>query len=179
MLKSLWPLLALLCPLSATAADEFALIAIEDGDTLVVDMSGAEVRVQLLGIDAPEDLVNPKLSRDLQRTGLDKETLITLGRQATAHLQRLVKPGQALRLEGDLGKQDRYGRTSAVVYGAESRSLNQGMIEDGYAIMIDRPPLPAALKAALQYAEKEATSKQSGLWKSSPKIFNTWSGRSR
>lgn len=42
---------------------------IEDGDTLVAVIGGSRERLQLAGIDAPEDSDNAKLQRDLTRTG--------------------------------------------------------------------------------------------------------------
>ena len=55
---------------------------IEDADTLLVEVAGVSYRVQLPDIDAPENTANPKLQRDIERTGLDAEALLALGRQA-------------------------------------------------------------------------------------------------
>ena len=80
------------------AAPGYPLQKVEDGDTLVLDVGGQSTRLQLLGIDAPEDVVNPKLEIDLKRTGLSEEALLKLGRQASNHLRELVKPGQMIAL---------------------------------------------------------------------------------
>ncbi|MEJ1343607.1 MAG: hypothetical protein RPU14_16295, partial [Candidatus Sedimenticola sp. (ex Thyasira tokunagai)] len=64
-------LLLLTLPFSLATAGQpqhqASLISVEDGDTLVVKIKGEEKRVQLLGIDAPEDVENPKFTKDLQR----------------------------------------------------------------------------------------------------------------
>ena len=59
-----------------SASNLYPVKAVEDGDTLVVVAENQDVRIQLLGIDAPEDVPNPKLQKDLERTKLAEEVLI-------------------------------------------------------------------------------------------------------
>ena len=66
---------------------------VEDGDTVLIVIEGEEQRVQLTGIDAPEDTDNPKLQRDMQRTGLERERLLVLGQLSREYLRRLTKIG--------------------------------------------------------------------------------------
>ncbi|MEJ1398699.1 MAG: thermonuclease family protein [Candidatus Sedimenticola sp. (ex Thyasira tokunagai)] len=176
-------LLLLTLPFSLATAGQpqhqASLISVEDGDTLVVKIKGEEKRVQLLGIDAPEDVENPKFTKDLQRTALDKQALLKIGQMATTHLKELVTPGEKLTLEADLTKKDRYGRLSATVFRSDNRSLNQTMVEEGYAVVLGRYPLDPSLKQSLKSAEQEASEEARGLWGSAAETTRAWHGQSQ
>lgn len=154
----------------------YLVSAIEDGDTLVVEMDGQPERVQLLGIDAPENTNNPKLQRDVQRTGLGENQLLEIGNAAAAHLQSLVKPGDHIRIDDAKLRRDKYGRYTVIAYDAENRSLNQAMVEDGYAVVLGRYPLPALLKAGFEEAENSAREMGHGLWGRYPETTRAWGG---
>jgi len=146
------------------AADGWHRIkALEDGDTLMVSANGEDLRVQLLGIDAPEDTINPKLERDLQRTGLEAESLLRLGRLATAHLRQLVGEGE-IKMQGDLNARDRYGRVPMVVLNKEGRSLNDAMLEDGYAMVAGRTSAGLSDIQRWQQMEQSAVTEKRGIW---------------
>lgn len=158
---------------------EYELAGIEDGDTILVEIDGRSRRLQLQGIDAPEDVDNPKLKRDQERTGLSGETLLTLGREATRHLQRLITPRDPLRLEGNLASRDRYGRTPVIAYGHNGLSLNEQMVADGYALMLTRYPLDPAFRERLSAEQARAMETRRGLWGRYPDAMRAWSGLSR
>lgn len=150
----------------------------EDGDTLVVELDGQTERVQLAGIDAPEDTDNAKLQRDMARTGLDAATLQALGRAATAHLRELVAGGGPFALTYDPGQRDRYGRLTAEVSGAGSGSLNEAMLTDGYAMVLAAPGGAAPPNAdAWSALEREAIEQGRGLWGTDRDLTLAWSGR--
>ena len=113
-----------------------ASVEVEDGDTLVVEIDGAAERVQLAGIDAPEDSDNAKFQRDLERTGLTPDALLAIGAEATAHLRSLVERGGPFALTYNPAQRDRYGRILAEVSGAGAGSLNVAMLEEGYAVVL-------------------------------------------
>jgi len=165
-----------LSPLSA-ATPSYPLQKVEDGDTLVVDMDGQSSRLQLLGIDAPEDVVNPKLEKDLERTGLSEETLLNLGRRASNHLRNLIKPGQMITLHGNLKQRDKYGRIPVIAFSPDGHSLNAAMIADGYAMVLGRYPLDKTLKQRYQTLEAAARAEKRGLWGTDPGTMQAWSGR--
>ncbi len=143
--------------------ETYEIKALEDGDTLVVLANGEELRIQLLGIDAPEDTDNPKLQRDLQRTGLEAESLLKLGRQATRHLQLLVGEGD-VTLQGDLSARDRYGRVPMLVLNKDGRSLNDAMLDDGYAMVSGRTSATASEVQRWQQMEQASVAAGRGLW---------------
>ncbi|WP_456417661.1 thermonuclease family protein [Thiolapillus sp.] len=174
----LFILLLLLLPWRPLFAEEArgTLIEVEDGDTLVVDLAGKKARIQLLGVDAPEDRQNPKLKHDMQRTGLDAAQLLPAGRAATQYLKSLVRPGDTLVLSGKLRQKDRYGRISTRVFSATGVSLNQAMVAAGHARPLRSGPLPKALKQTLEEAYATAKSTRQGSWKSYPDVFGIWAG---
>jgi micrococcal nuclease len=177
--RILFPLLTILIiGIGPTRAEEnrYLVKAIEDGDTLVVEMDGQPERVQLMGIDAPENTNTPKLQRDVQRTGLGESQLLEIGNAAAAHLQSLVKPGDHIRIDDARLRRDKYGRYTVIAYAAENRSLNQAMVEDGYAVVLGRYPLPALLKAGFEEAESSARKNGHGLWGSYPETARAWGG---
>jgi micrococcal nuclease len=57
---------------------------VSDGDTVRLRFPGGRERMRLIGVDAPEASENEKLERDVTRTGRDRATILTLGRQASA-----------------------------------------------------------------------------------------------
>lgn len=178
-MKILFPLLLLWSVLSPAwaGAPGYPLQKVEDGDTLVIDLDGQPVRLQLLGIDAPEDVANPKLERDIKRTGLDQEALLHLGHEASNHLRSLIHTGDRVQIEGDLGKRDKYGRVPVVAFASDGRSLNATMIADGYAIVLGRYPLDVHRRQQYQQLETQAIKEQRGLWGSAHQAMRAWSGR--
>lgn len=158
-------------------ADQYTVQQVEDGDTLVIEIDGKPERIQLRGIDAPEDTRNPKLTRDIQRTELSEEALLNLGKQATEHLKSLITPGQQVRLTGDLTQRDKYGRISLIITNTNNHSINETMVADGYAIILKRQPLEEAFKSRLKQQEADAIAGKCGLWGEYREDAMSWSGR--
>ncbi len=151
--------------------------SIKDGDTIVVTISGKQKQLQLLGIDAPEDVPNPKLQNDIERTKLGMKQLIFIGKLATAHLGTLTAPGETAEVDANLGKRDRYGRIPAIVKNTSGRNINSAMVQDGYAVVMGRYPFDAALKANLLQLQQKAITERLGLWGSHQESTKAWSGR--
>jgi micrococcal nuclease len=129
-----------------------------DGDTLVVDAGGVDERVRLIGINTPES-VDPR--RPVQ----------CFGKEAAAHLERLVPPGTAVRLERDVEPRDRYDRLLAYLHRAsDGLFVNLAMVEAGYADQYTFPPNvrhEADLRDAARAARRDGT----GLWSACPEPF--------
>jgi len=170
--------LLLLFAASTLSAETLSLVVekIEDGDTIIATLKDKPERLQLQGIDAPEDVDNAKLKRDIKVTGLDSATLLPLGVAATQHLQMLIEPGDTLQVSGDFAKRDRYGRILVVATDAAGHSLNERMVQDGYAIMTRYGTIEPKLKARLEKLESEAIASKRGLWGESRATAVTWSG---
>ena len=176
MKKTFWLLLFLSLPLTACSKDTGYIVEkIEDGDTIVINYKDKSQRVQLIGIDAPEDTQNPKLNVDSKRKNIGKKVLLELGKEATKHLKILVEAGQRVSLLGNLTQKDKYDRLPAVVINNKGESLNQKMVEAGYALLLTRFPIDDDFKKKLEEAQKKAKKEKKGLWKSHPELMKKWS----
>lgn len=116
-----------------------------DGDTLVVD--GVET-VRLIGVDTPET-VDPR--RPVQY----------FGREAS-NFTRALALGRMVRLEFDVDRRDRYGRTLAYVYLSDGMFLNAEIIRQGYGYAYTR--FPFRFLEAFRAYEQEARAAGRGLW---------------
>ncbi|MEW8461343.1 MAG: hypothetical protein AB2653_13640, partial [Candidatus Thiodiazotropha endolucinida] len=74
-------------------------ITVEDGDTLIISFADGKERVQLMDIDAPEDTENAKFKLDMRRTGMDYDTLFSLGAIATQHLVKRITGEDSFTLQ--------------------------------------------------------------------------------
>ncbi len=169
--------LCLTIPAMANAQTQnYTVENIEDGDTItIIDLDGESQRIQLSGIDAPEDTDNAKLELDIKKKGLPKEALLEIGELATGFLKSEMAAGQKVTLQGDLSKRDKYGRIPAIVINEKGESLNLLMVREGYAILLTRYPLKESFKAALEEAQQHARSSKNGLWGSHPEVMAKWS----
>ncbi len=154
------------CPVveNGDAGERMTVARIIDGDTFVLSDS---TRVRLIGIDTPEAHPSGKLSRDAERTGMDRETIRALGRRASAYAAELTfdKP---VELEyGSRSRTDRYGRTLAYVWvldedGQRLYRVNDRLVADGYANVYSGIPFEYS-EQYLEY-ERKAREARRGLW---------------
>ena len=64
-LKRLFPLLIILSfALSLHAQETVKILRVVDGDTLKINYKGKQESIRLIGIDAPENRVNPRAKRE-------------------------------------------------------------------------------------------------------------------
>lgn len=123
----------------AKDANEALCSRVIDGDTIVLE--GGQ-RVRYIGIDTPEE-----------------------GRpyylEAKEENKRLVE-GKSVRLEYDVEKQDKYGRTLAYVYVGDI-FVNAELVKNGYAMVFTFPPNVKYAKTFV-VLQKEARTAKRGLW---------------
>lgn len=159
------------------ARGDVTVAKVYDGDTLL--LSHGE-KVRLIGIDCPETHENTKLFKDARRTGEDIEVIKTMGRKAKKFTNDLAM-GRRARLEFDVERKDRYGRSLAYVFILKDGSpapggyavefegqhwyfLNAAIIGEGYATPMTIPP-------NVKYAEvfsgafAGARDSRKGLWR--------------
>jgi micrococcal nuclease len=103
------------------------LLNVVDGDTIDVDIDlGFDIslskRVRLAGIDTPESRTSDKFEK-------------TLGLEAKEYLKRYLKDAEQIVIKTELpDSSEKYGRILGWIYVDKLEiSINQKMIEDGYA----------------------------------------------
>ena len=123
-----------------------------DGDTAEVMLDGREVDVRFIGIDTPESVA-------------PDEPIECFGEQASAYTESRIE-GRTVRLEYDVERTDRYGRTLAYVWiGAEL--LNATLVAEGYAVVTTYPPNVKYVDRFVA-AQREARAAGRGLWGGCP-----------
>jgi len=120
-------------------------VRVVDGDTIVLD--GGE-RVRYIGIDTPE-------------TKHPSKPVQWMGREASAANRRLVE-GRRVRLEYDVERKDRYGRTLAYVWVGHVM-VNERLVRAGYAKVSTYPPNVKHTDRFLR-AQRKAKEAGRGLW---------------
>jgi micrococcal nuclease len=135
-----------------TAAPGIAVVSKEvDGDTVHVEINGADDRVRFIGIDTPETH---------GRGGLVE----CFGKEAAAHTAALIPVGTQVRLVRDAEARDRYGRLLAYVYRAkDGLFVNLALARDGYADVLTYPPNVAHAQEFVA-AVADARDHNRGLW---------------
>jgi micrococcal nuclease len=116
-----------------------------DGDTLQIS-TGEKVR--LIGVDTPE-------------TKDPRKPVQPFGQEASAFTKQLVE-GQEVRLEFDVQRQDKYGRTLAYVY-VRDKMLNAELVRQGFAQVATYPP-NVRYQERFRQLQREAREARRGLW---------------
>jgi micrococcal nuclease len=127
------------------------VVEVIDGDTLVVDIAGADEHVRLIGIDTPETVAPDRPDE-------------CFGAEASQRLAELAPPGTALRLERDVEARDQYDRLLAYAYRArDGMFLNLAQVTGGFAEPLAYPP-NTAHRADFERAARQARVAGAGLW---------------
>ena len=86
------------------------LVRVVDGDTIVVDISGEEVKVRLIGIDTPESVASQQY---LDKAGKENTQE---GEKASDFVKTLLADTEIVYLQKDVSDTDRYGRLLRYVW---------------------------------------------------------------
>jgi micrococcal nuclease len=132
-------------------AGTYPVVAVIDGDTLIIKTKDIEEKVRLIGIDTPE----------VDRNQGDPECF---GTEATKRTKELTyQQTVTIELDESQGTRDMYGRLLAYVRLSDGRLLNEILVADGYAreFTYNKPYL---YQKELRAAEVSARSQQKGLW---------------
>jgi micrococcal nuclease len=119
-----------------------------DGDTIIVREGPEDVRIRLIGVDSPESV----------KPGSPVECFAV---RASDFTKRALT-GTAVRLEYDVDRFDRYGRTLAYVW-VGSRMFNEELVAQGYGVVDTVPPNVRYVDRFLA-AERDAREHDLGLW---------------
>ena len=124
----------------------YTVTKVYDGDTVLLDN---RLKVRLLNINTPEIERYPKSGE-------------AGGEIARKGLKRLLA-GQKVRLETDVERKDKYGRTLGHLFTVSGLHLNLEMVKKGWATVSLHPPNLNYSKAML-LAQQKAQSEQIALW---------------
>jgi micrococcal nuclease len=131
------------------------VVRVVDGDTLVVELGGSDVRVRLLGIDTPETVDE---NRPVQ----------CYGHEASSYLADLLPRGSIVRLERDVEARDRFGRLLAYLYRVDDGLfVNAALIEGGYATTLSIAPNTMRARD-FEILRVQAQHDKRGLWGACP-----------
>lgn len=120
---------------------------VHDGDTVHL-VAGHKVR--LIGINTPE-------------VARDKKPAEPFGVAARDALRQLLKSERRIGVQYGGERKDRHGRILAHLYLSDGRSVQQWLLQNGYAIAVAIAPNIGHV-ACYQQAEQLAQSKRRGLW---------------
>ena len=125
------------------------MIAVIDGDTLLISIFGAETTVRLIGVDAPESVHR------------EKEKNTPEGELASAWLKSFLE-GKRVTLEYDQELKDQYGRTLAYVY-ADGIMLEDVLLMAGMAKTLTMEP-NTRYHHHFEQLERQAREGGNGFW---------------
>lgn len=131
----------------------FFVTKVVDGDTFwILNSQKKKEKIRLIGIDAPE-------SRSFG-IKIQKEYF---GAEAKIYLTQLLQY-KKVRLEYDVVRKDRFGRTLAYAYLENGLFLNAHLVQNGYAVAYTIPP-NVRFSQLFYQLQRKARNEQKGLWK--------------
>ncbi len=123
-----------------------------DGDTFwCEDANRKRIKIRLIGVDAPETRNTAKKERS------------PYGDESALFLAKMIG-GKKVRLEFDVSKYDRYGRTLAYVYLNDGTFVNAELLKRGYATVMTVPPNVRYADSFVRLAAR-ARANRRGLWR--------------
>lgn len=132
-------------------AGYLSVTKVVDGDTFWVnDGSEKGLKVRLIGVNTPET-VHPRKPVEFY------------GKEASTYAKSILT-GNKVKLQFDVARLDRYGRTLAYVYLKDGTFLNADLIRKGYGQVMTVPPNVKYSDYFLDL-EKKAREQKVGLWK--------------
>lgn len=113
---------------SVSLSPLYDVVRVVDGDTIIVSIEGEEVKVRLIGIDAPES-VHPDETQNSEE-----------GKDVSEWLTELLTDAKVY-LEYDVSVEDEYGRTLAYVYLDDGTTMiNRLLLQNGFAVTMTVQP---------------------------------------
>lgn len=123
-----------------------------DGDTAEMLLDGLEIDVRFIGVDAPESVA-------------PDQPVECFGRRASAYTRSRLE-GRTVRLEFDVERVDRFGRTLAYVWIGDEL-FNGTLVAEGYAAVTTFPPNVRYVDRFVA-AQRSAREADRGLWGACP-----------
>ena len=132
-------------------ADQYKVIRVVDGDTIVVDSQGKHEKVRLLCVDTPES-VHP-----------DKKQNIPMGKVASKYTQKKLT-GKYVNLEFEIDRlRGYYGRLLAYVF-IDGQNLNLDLVRKGLSPYYTKHGKSEKYDSVFRAAEKKARKEKLNIW---------------
>ena len=149
------------------------VVRVKDGDTVVLELNGADENVRLIGIDTPEKFDSDKLRRDAARSPLSAAEIQALGEEASAFAERLLEGAEVYVQLGE-DERDRYGRLLAYLYqpdpdgdwtfdGEAFSQVNLELVRAGWAVPLSVSP-NTVFAGDYSAAAQAARQAERGMW---------------
>lgn len=146
------PLTSCHVPKANDSEEYFTVTRIVDGDTFWIDDGTPKgQKIRLIGVDAPET----------RRTS--RKEVGYFGTESKNFLTSLLT-GKEVRLDYDVDRKDRYGRTLAYAYLKDGTFVNATLLKRGYAMVMTVPPNVKYADDFVDY-QRQARQKKRGLWR--------------
>jgi micrococcal nuclease len=158
-------IICILLVLTLYAEETGTVTDVVDGDTLLVEYNGKKELINLIGIDAPESVMNRKAEIDSRQTGESLIEITSKGIDSKRFVERIVKKGDFVALAFDVQVRDQDGKLQGYIYLSDGRMLNEEIVRAGYAKAIMTPP-NVKYQERFHKAYKEAKAYRRGLLKS-------------
>jgi micrococcal nuclease len=129
---------------------EVPLIHVVDGDTIKVEINGAEESVRFLLVDTPET-AHPQLGKQ------------PFGEEAKNFTKKLLSNDTVL-LEKDVSERDKYGRLLMYVYTPDGKSVQEELLANGMARVAYVFAPNTKYVDQFRDIEQEAKNKGVGIW---------------
>ncbi len=140
-------------PTNTSDPSLFLVTRVVDGDTIVVQINGAQEKIRLIGINTPET-VDPR------------RPVECFGKEASAFTKSLLT-NQQVRLESDPSQdnRDKYGRLLRYVFLTDGTLINEKIIAGGYGYEYTHH-VPYRHQTEFKKTEQTARTQEKGLWAS-------------
>jgi micrococcal nuclease len=138
-------------PVSLSPSVNAQVTRVIDGDTLVVDIEGEEMKVRLIGVNTPET-VDPR------------RPVECFGAEASAQAHELLENQSIVLISDDTqGDVDKYDRLLRYVELNDGTDVGRELISQGYAYEYTYDD-PYARQSDYRLAQQEAEQAGRGLW---------------
>ena len=140
----------------------YKVVKFDDGDTIVVDMNGANETIRFIGVDTPE-------------THKPNTPIQCYGWKAADFTEQFIG-SQRVRLQSDPldTNRDRYGRLLRYVYLPDGTLVDKVLIQKGYGFAYTSFPFTKSIE--FKAAELKAEQSKTGLWGACKVIRNQYGG---
>lgn len=115
-------------------AVEVTVLWVSDGDTYIVDLDGAETTIRLIGVDTPESVASEEY---LEKSGKENTEE---GKIASNVMKEKLPKGTTIYIRIGTDPTDDYGRTLAYAWFPDGVMIEDFLLENGYAALLEIEP---------------------------------------